>query len=473
MVPASIAQTSTSITGTPRQTGNDYLDDGTNKIEFSVWDLTNGSSRFAWNVNGTSSGGYLGGGNAVDPDVALIEDSNGNIFVLVFYYDASDYRFKLEVRNWTGSSWSSYTGSPFTISTDTYTTGLNIDADDDAHFVLVWDESTNNTVKGLVGEFNSGTITLNPSNAIVVAYNTNGSFPDVCIYGGGSNRITYTYLWNGHLYVDSNDYNTLLSASNASVSQLLDVTPSFVTGGIFYDPRIACPNANAGSSDEWTVVVLVTDNVYTWDIDSYNYYNGSSYGPTIVNGPVQPNLMDLTAYENYTPVLSYDNHNPYGINIGWVYYEPSPTGYGSAVAHFPIVRTCDVTASPIPYSTSEFLEVPYAIVTNSDLLFMTYSEVSANKVCWKSQSPINGASGLRNELPTENSHINTSIQTYDHIKVYNFLGVQLIDRDFNNTGTEPSDVKNELMNYNSGLYIIQLLNKNRVDKTIKIVNQHP
>ncbi|HEX5001247.1 MAG TPA: T9SS type A sorting domain-containing protein [Bacteroidia bacterium] len=485
MVPASIVQTSTSVTGTPRQTGNDYLDDGTNKIEFSVWDLTNGASRFAWNVNGTSSGGYLGGGNAVDPDVALIEDSNGAIFVLVFYYDASNYSFKLEVRNWTGSTWSSYTGSPFTISFDYYTTGLNIDADDDGHFVIVWDDHYNQ-VQGMAGYFDSmSTLQFSILNITTIA--SNGSFPDVCLYGNGSDRITYTYLSNGHLYVDSDDFSTLLSGSNSSVSQLLNVSPSTVPGGsgTFYDPRIACPNANTGSSDEWTVVVLETDNTSKWDIQSYNYYNGSSNGPTVVNDGTNTynGNINLTSYENYTPVVSYDNQSPYGINIGWIYYADG-MGPGSAVAHFPIVVTCDATATPVWIQYVDYLEVPYGITTSddddalslsgrngNDLLFMTYSEVAANKVCWKSQSPINGATNLRSDLTWNDLFSNNDIKAYDQIKVYNTLGVQIIDRDFNATAIELNNVKNELMNYNSGLYIIQLINENRVERTIKVINQ--
>jgi len=485
MVPAAIVQTSSSVTGTPRQTGNDCLDDGTNQIEFSVWDLTNGASRFAWNVNGSSSSGYLGGGNAVDPDVALLEDSNGSIFVLVFYYDASDYRFKLEVRNWTGSTWNSYTGSPFTISIDYYTTGLNIDADDDGHFVIVWDDH-NNEVRGMAGYFNSMS-TLQFSTANITTVASNGSFPDVCLYGNGSDRITYSYLSNGHLYVDSDDFTTLINGSNMSVSLLLNVTPPYVTGGSFYDPRIACPNANTGSSDEWTVVVLETDNAYYWDIESYNYYNGSSNGPTVVNSSMSTysnGAMDLTGYENYSPVVSYDNKSPYGINIGWIYYETSSTGYGSAAAHFPIVVTCDATATPVWIYQVDYLEVPYGITTSddddalslsgrngNDLLFMTYSEVSGNKVCWKSQSPINGATNLRSDLTGNDLFSNNDMKPYDQIKVYTTLGVQLSDRDFNNTAIELSDVKNELMNYNSGLYFIQLINENRVERTIKVINQ--
>ncbi|HEX5002273.1 MAG TPA: T9SS type A sorting domain-containing protein [Bacteroidia bacterium] len=66
---------------------------------------------------------------------------------------------------------------------------------------------------------------------------------------------------------------------------------------------------------------------------------------------------------------------------------------------------------------------------------------------------------------------NNDMKEYDHLKVYNTFGIQLIDRDFNATAIELNFVKNELMNYNSGLYIIQLINENRVERTIKVINQ--
>ncbi len=243
-----------------RKTGNDFMLYGGNEFEVSVWDEGNGNSEFGYQINaGGQSILALSCSTAVDPDVCLIKDGFGDIHSIVVYYDAVGNDYLIDVFDYSAGTFSLQGGCPYNIRANvSFGTAVNIDADDTYNFMVIWDDSNAGKLHAIAGDHSGSTINFTNTPVTVGSSPSNeGYYPDVCLYGGGTNRATFTYTLNSELYVDIDDVSVIAGGSGTGVTNILHDN-AFQLG--YEYPRIACPNPSVGTVDDWTVVFMDTDN---------------------------------------------------------------------------------------------------------------------------------------------------------------------------------------------------------------------
>jgi hypothetical protein len=354
----------------PRTTGNDVLEFNGDIYCVSVWENTSNTSDnlFGWSVNGSMGTTTFTHDNEVrDPDVCLVNYQNA-VYAIVAYYSFIG-RHYWQAFQWNGFTFASVANAQ-AFFTGGFGTTVNIDANDhnDGQFCILWDDP-HGDVYAVVGDIASFTL-----NSNVLVYSGTGTSPDVSLYYDGSNNIAHiTYIDGmGDLIVDDHSYATLAAGSAGSLSNVLTVSPQ--SGLNFYYPRIASPNGNNSSTNDWTVVAEETNHSGTYYIVGFN--NGSTT-PIIYNdGTYISPPTDLSNTPNYYPSVTYDSNFPTdGIWVGWTYSDGLNTDK-------PIALKCDNTAIPV---ISSYWEAPLNFTTNdyainmsmagryaSDELFLTF-----------------------------------------------------------------------------------------------------
>jgi len=461
-----------------RQTGNDFLLNGTDKIEVSVWDAGNGSSAFGYRINaGSQTLVPLSSSNGFDPDVCLIKDSNGDVHAIAVYYDATGNDYLLDVFDLSGTTFSLQSGCPYNIFPNvTFGTAVNVDSDDSFNFMVIWDEVTSNRLYAIAGEHSGTTINFINTPIAIGTSPGLGIFPDVCLFGNGSNRVTYTYISSGALYVESDDVSTIAGGGTSASILLTDNTPL----NSYYEwPRISCPPTSNGSSTDWTVVYMDTDGSSNFEIAGYTE-NGGLNGPNYyTNGSPNPGLINT--YNNYMPVVSYDNHNPYGIYVGWMHENPSSPGSSlSIVGTLPVVLQCDDIGAVVG---SNYLEVSTSPTNNdfdiglslsgkngNDWLFMTWEKDLSNDIFTKSISGISSASSLKaqlNELILPKELID--FENIESIQIFNILG-NVIFSSTNIDAIHTQNMSEYLRQFSNGFFVLNIIYKNGQSKSLKSLN---
>jgi len=366
--------TSTSV----YNTGNDYRYSHYNGTQtLKVW-VADGNSNFLyWEPDNNSS---LAGDNgldnlnydAVDPDVVLVEDTTHYIWWAIVVYNVSNVGNFCEFFRWNGSFFSQAYAYPIQLDNSANVKAINIDADANGNYVIVWDDGAGSIFYSSGGTTSSGPDM--PSTPIRI-YHVNGNLsylePDVSIYNNGTNSYVYvTYLTN-----DGTDNNILVDKYDLSMTYLGNMGPvapwSYrpLTLGKYDYPRIACPNATNCATPDFTVVYEYHDVVNNYDkilgatysgyhsyIYKYNYTYLSAWS------------LDISTVGNAKPVVTYSSDfsgdgSSGGIIVGWTSVNP-PSGGDPGVETYAV--KCDETgAMSTSTATCNYMMVPAYPNTNS------------------------------------------------------------------------------------------------------------
>ena len=353
-----------------RSTGNDILEYSSNIFEVSVWDDNNDiEPGIGFIVNGgayaaTFSFSKIAG--ILDPDVCFSIDGSGDVHALAVYYDGSNGEFVLEDWIWTGSSF--MLNNVWASGTIAFGTAVNIDADDASNFIIIYDDGISNDISIFTGDI-STSLNINNSGVPVPTVSP-GYFPDVCLYGNASDRVTYTYIEpqissNNEVMVYSDDFSVLASGSNSSAFLFSDVSPA----DNFKFPRIACPHPQSinATFDDWMVVVGDETNS---TIHGYKYNNSSGFNSYIYNNGSTMAYQDITNIPNLYPAVTYlyKSGNPPMMFIGWTMDNSSGTFIATPDAKYPIGLPCDENGAVL---TSDYWDIPQNIGSSFDLDFVS------------------------------------------------------------------------------------------------------
>jgi hypothetical protein len=359
----------------PYNMGNDILDDGTDT--YRVHCYTDASvlphPGITWDVHYSSSN-YLGSAqyslssltspiNAYFSDVCLVKDPNGAIHAVTAWYvtTAGGNGWEIEDFQWTGTGFTS-NGLTY-LGGGTAGTAVNIDADDNGNFIVVFDDYLSN-IYAITGNFSASTISV-PYAGTPLQLTNPGLYPDVCLYHNSVETLHVTYVdpSTKHLLIDDYDYPTLAGGLVSSTGQPLDANPLY--SGYTY-PRIACPTSS-GAYTDWTVVAQEEDRTPIYDhqyIVGFNNTTGST--PIIYNDGSLITTSTINV-SNFYPVVTYDTHSY--VWVGWNMDNRSATVSGAARAQYPIVVECDKYSMPTynsPQTSTSYYEVPTATINTND-----------------------------------------------------------------------------------------------------------
>ena len=217
-------------------TGNDV------NQQIHVWVYDGGTPELAWKVatNATNSIA-LQNSDAFDPDVVLVKDMSNVWWALVVYYSPSaGHHYVCEQYKYVGTSF--VYGTTFQLeNVSNFGTAINIDANADGDFVIVWDKSTGISMNyGSIA--NSGVTFHNGQNSPISLYSNNEHMPDVAIYSDISyNYIFYTYVdaSGSYVNVDEAEFSAPQTLTTDFTEAYTDIC-SYCNGYVAY-PRIACP----------------------------------------------------------------------------------------------------------------------------------------------------------------------------------------------------------------------------------------
>jgi len=358
--PATILEDDCQYNVAGRRNGNDILEYNGDVWEITVYEDLNSNPSIAWSMNNNPTytlTKLLPTSDVNDPDVVLTLDGNNVVHALVVYYTSGSYI--LEDYTWNSGYFNLWTPSISFYSAPSLGSSVNIDADYNGNFIIVWEDS--GVPYAMTGDVYSGTIT-SLWNAVPIGKFGTGTFPDVCFSDINNDRVTYCYLGaNGHLYVDEDSFGSLATTSLASsitTNPIVNASPSYQHSFLF--PRIGCPRPGPmglPGGDWWTVVVSEHNSVNSFKIRGYTYGSTGLTGPTIYNdshwrvGSV-PSLVTMSCLE---PVVSYDN--ALFMYIGFTMdNSASPVVSGSTEqAIYPVVIPCTDDGQPV---STNYYDVP-------------------------------------------------------------------------------------------------------------------
>lgn len=325
-----------------RATGNDILEKSGDVWEVTVWDDVSGNPGLGFNVN--SSGTFfnniaLSNNDAYDTDVALTVDGSGDIHAIVVYFSQNAGGYVVEDFVWNTNTFNLNSGPTVFDIQSVFGTAVNVDAEYDGYFIVVWDVS--GSPFGITGDVAGGTLNLN--NVISIGSSATGIFPDVCINNRGNDRVTYCYIdASGDLIVDSDSYGNM--GTSSTPTNELTTQPN----DMFLVPRIACNDASVvGNAIDWTVVVMDTDvssayRIIGYSFNSSNLLNVVEYSnSTIWAIPGE----DLKNHESYHPVVTYDDQG--SIFVGWNYNNIPAYTSSTIDSYYPLVVACDYNGNPL------------------------------------------------------------------------------------------------------------------------------
>ena len=313
-------------------TGYDSRYDGGNHTTLSlVVNLWDGDyPGLSWN-DGTNICSIALPSGIVDPDVVLVEDQNTSTWYALVVYSISG-----------ACTYAPYiysSGSFSALSTTTlgvYSTAINIDADADGNFAIIWDDALIGDIELQTGKTYSGSgPSLCGSSAHVPNTNHDGMWPDVAINHVYSDFfILYTYVnaAQDHLHVgfEGNYSGLCVPTIMGYVSNytLLNEDISYNSNLKFWHPRIACPNGvnNSIYSKERSVVVELQDASGPYcDIVSFTTTSSTSSYKAIYTDGGTDSPCDINASANYYPAVTYDDSYN-GIMVGWESDYTGPSG---------------------------------------------------------------------------------------------------------------------------------------------------
>ncbi len=392
-------------------TGNFILDNAGVNFMVSVWDDMGGTNAaLAWKV-GAATGLTLidPTANIKDPDVCIVKNNFGSVFAIVSYFEQNSNQFMMRVFNWQ-SGLQQFTGqTPIVLIPGQYETTINIDANDEGDFVIVWDQLGQQVQMVFGTTTGNNPPTLNFQGA---AFNLNqGTMPDVCFFRNGTTgykQVDVVYKNPiGVIAVDFYRFTDLLGGIVNAQTELRSAPADL----IYRYPRIDCPSPAFGNQSEYTVVVEDSDNSSTWLIKSFNksvccpgittniYNDGNSS-----NSPY--NLSDVG---NTKPVVAYQN-NPLGITIGWNFDNSFGllAAPGASVARYPVAMSCTRTGGIFP--ASAYLVIPIAVNNGAQIGNLSlsgrlspeglYSYLKGNEIYFKSVPHAVNSNSLKTVEPS-------------------------------------------------------------------------
>lgn len=482
---ASLTQ-STVATAMARYTGNDILDDNNDTYSVTVYDDALGSPGISWEV-------YFGGNNyasstvftkttIIDPDVSLIRDlPSGAISAIVFYYDYSAPGFYLEQYTWDPSSFQFLFVTQLFVANLTYGFALNIDADENGEFAIVFDELANNDIYVAAGDLSGtgGTIALGFSNPLLTGIT--GNAPDVALNFNGN--ITYIYIdyieltTGGDIQVQQLDYNTI-KAGVFSPNIVYSMPP--LSGFSNVAPRIACGPTYL-SSDYWAVVYVESNGTVT-NIKAVVSDAGFISSVTYNDQTLFPfNLIDISSVININLAICYDYNTD--IWTGWT-IDNGSLGTGSQPIFMPSVVKFDksgitplvtdyleVATSPASTDYIDVLSLAGRYTKNSNLIYLSCLN-AANYDIYAKQAPYSPTANLRSaiNLP-ENLTKKLDIQETSNAStfyIYNMAGEMV-----RNGNAMSGDIKKTIVKYiqalPAGVYVLKTANQKGEQATQKLV----
>ncbi|MFZ9943893.1 MAG: hypothetical protein ACO3O0_09805 [Bacteroidia bacterium] len=366
---------------TALNSGNDIIDVGNTTYSVNVWDDSNGpNSGFGWKVGNVIGFTPIGTGSLVnDPDIALVKSNSGTVYALVVFHDGNQSRFVMESYQWNVAQQQFTALLPITLSTGTYHRAINVAANDNGEFAIVWDEP-GDLVRMAIGRAQTSIPTILPIANSPFLDLMNGSMPDVCFYRNsvsGYKQIDVVFRHPfGYLEVDFYRWSDLLSGANNPIAYYRSPMPDLA----YQIPRIACPPAQGSNQNDFTVVTEDTDGNSTWLIKVINSnmccqpnFNAYVYNDgTTGNSP-----YNTTDVPNNRPVVTYDNL----YNMIWVGWDIDNsfgllTAPGAAFGKFPIAMTANKRGRL--ETQSKYLYVPTGVSfgVNSNLIAVSGSRSS-------------------------------------------------------------------------------------------------
>ncbi len=448
-----------------------------------VWVCDGSSPTFAWDdFNGNPGSAAIHYTDASDPDVSLVYDGTVWWAIIVYYTSSSPFSGDYVMETWKWNSGTLTYNYQTTISLQNVAQGytINIDADINNYFVVVWDDGST-YINAWRGSTNASGPHLTGGSYQTI-YSEGEIMPDVSLYAGEYSTsfpdVYFTYINTGNntVRVDFAPFNNLTSASSNNRFASIPLTSPI-------NPRIGCPPYTSGNTDFWTVV----------------YNDGNAIiGKTHNHFPnTYTNLCftDISSEGNVLPAISYSNdydasNTQGGILVGWTFYNLSQiTAYppGATI----IAVQCDYTGAVV--AGCNYMWVPYTINQyNSDVqdaislsgrdyyttnIFYTWYDDPNTTISYKEDLYTNTSLRLINDnqnskpicgiYPNPNSG-NFQI-TFDSekgeaitIEIYNSIGEKVY------TSIEvPSSTsiakEISLTDFNSGIYLVRIIEKENMD----------
>lgn len=443
-------------------TGNYLLNSGGVDYAVSVWDDNGGPNEgFAWQVGANSGNMNIDqASTVVDPDVCIVKNAAGVLFSIVVYFDSGSNIFKMRVFSWNVAQQTFIANVPVDVEPGDYGYSINIDANDNGDFVIVWDQP-GNIIQMAIGRAAAGsppTLTF-PSASFNIE---NGKMPDVSIFRNGGTtasvvKVAYVSVVN-EVTVDSYSFNQLLAGNPV----FFPIYRSGLADLAWRYPRIATPNAVSGSNTDFTIVVEDSDNTSTWYIKSFTSHTccPSIQAAILNDGSTGNSPYNLTDVPNTKPVVDYQISGN-GVNLGWNFdnsFGLLPLT-GAPVAEFPIAVTLNKKGRI--YQNANYLTVPINVGFGSSLGQLSMSGRYSNNGMYTFLNHLDGEIYNKLVLDVENAvnlkliesnnfyewlnNVSVDENNSDIITVlvYDMLGRQI----FNFKGTEGA-FKSEWSNFN-------------------------
>ncbi|MFM7053819.1 MAG: hypothetical protein ACKO0X_01240 [Bacteroidota bacterium] len=410
-----------------QNTGNDILDVGSTTYSVNVWDDANGpNSGFGWKVGNVIGFTPIGSGALVtDPDIALVKSNSGTVYALVVFHNGNQSNFVLESYQWNVAQQQFTALLPIVLATGTFHRSVNIGANDNGEFAIVWDEP-GDLVRLAIGRAQTSIPVIVPIGGAPFADLLPGSQPDVCVYRNSSTGFRQVNVVSKHpgnyLEVDFYRWNDLTSG-------IINPTPYFrsaLPDLSYNNPRIACPPSSGGNQNDFTIVTEDTDGNSTWFIKVMNSNmccqpNFNSY--VYNNGTTGNSPYNTTDVPNSRPVVSYDN----AYNMIWVAWDIDNsfgllTAPGAAFGKFPIALTANKRGRL--ESQSNYLYVPTGVSfgSNTNMIsvsghrsstaFFTYMDGNNNQAFFKNNPHVLNTPQLRT---TSNTSLGEWIEQLQNI----------------------------------------------------------
>lgn len=455
-----------------QNSGNDILDVGNTTYSVNVWDDANGpNSGFGWKVGNVIGFTPIGSGSLVtDPDIALVKSNAGTVYALVVFHDGNLSRFVMESYQWNVAQQQFTALMPVNLASGTFHRSINISANDNGEFAIVWDEP-GELVRLAIGRAQTSIPVIIPIANAPYLDLMGGSMPDVCFYRNsvsGYKQVDVVFRHPfGYLEVDFYRWSDLIAGINSPIPYYRSSMPDLA----YRNPRIACPPAQGSNQNDFTVVTEDTDGNTTWLIKVINsnmccqpnfsayVYNDGATGNSPYNTTDVPNIKPVVSYDNaYNMVwVGWDIDNSYGLL----------TAPGAAFGSFPIALTANKRGRL--ESQSKYLYVPTGVSfgTNTHMLavsgsrsstaLFTYMDGSNNQAYFKNNPHVLNTPQLRTASNSTLGEWIEKLHDDSQLKVTWFdLSGRLVDGKVISNGIiNETQIKNEF-NLQSGIYLLEI-----------------
>ncbi|MEP7265877.1 MAG: T9SS type A sorting domain-containing protein, partial [Bacteroidota bacterium] len=443
-------------------------------------------------TDGTNTGNDFLVYDARDPDVAIV-DCGGTYFACVAYHSVSYGGWMLDYWKWTGTGFSLSATLP--IEAGNYGTAINIDANANNSFAVIWDNPDDGIIKMIAGNGDpSGGYPIWCTPVPCKIPDTDKKiFPDVSLHEGQAGDPSGTYVH--YCYTSPNGdeltsrFDKLWYICNYVPNTLYDFDifmPPATWAGY---PRIACPNNNGIPSDYSVVYNFVDPGNTLYEIKGVTGYNGNTYFHDYTDGS-EGTCPLLGEYHKY-PAVSYDNKDN-GIIVGWntcwnmnltefipcnvVAVQCNPKGYVTNNIYYKTVpfknlpNPRETAATSLSGRDGKYMLVTFMDWTNTDV---DYKDFLWNDATFRLSAD---ADGIRNNIsvypnpssvnPTVSFTLTNDIYTAEVI-ITDISG-KSIDA-FNLLNVSGNQLSLSTLNLNSGIYFARLVINGQTEQNTRFV----